>query len=164
LLEAGYAAESSEHLQTAITLDPNDADAHFNLGNTLLALMRPKDAVVEYERAFQLNPNDTESLNNMAWVLATWPDDAGRDGSKAVMWAEEADALAKHRSSVITATLAAAYAEVGRLADAISTAERALQLAKTEGDNARAEFISVQIEQYQANRPLRDQRYARVPP
>jgi Flp pilus assembly protein TadD len=164
LLEAGHAAESSEHLQTAIALDPNNSDAHYNLGNTLLALMRPKDAVTEYERAFQLNSNDTEALNNMAWVLATWPDDAGRDGPKAVQWGEKADALALGRNSVIAATLAAAYAEVGRFADAISTAQRALQLATNEGDSARAEFIQVQIEQYRANTPLRDQRYARVPP
>jgi tetratricopeptide (TPR) repeat protein len=164
LLEAGEPDESKKHLERAIALDPAESDAHYNLGNTLLALRRPKDAVAEYERAFQLNPHDTEALNNLAWTLATWPEDAGRDGAKAVEWAEKADALAQHHNAVIAATLAAAYAEVGRFDDAISTAKRALQLATDGGDNARAEFIQVQIEQYQANTPLRDQRYARVAP
>jgi tetratricopeptide (TPR) repeat protein len=163
LLETGNAEESFKHLQAAIALDPDDGDAHYNLGNTLLQLLRPKDAVAEYERAFQINPNDTAALNNLAWVLATWPDPAGRDGAKAVEWAEKGDALTQKRSAVHAATLAAAYAEVGRFADAIKTAERAMQLATDAGDNQRAEFISVQLELYHANTPLRDQRFAPPP-
>jgi tetratricopeptide (TPR) repeat protein len=164
LLEAGNAEESFKHLEKAIALDPTDSDAHYNMGNTLLHLLKPKEAVAEYERAFQLNPKDVEALNNMAWVLATWPDQAGRDGAKAVAWAEKADALTQKRSSVHAATLAAAYAEVGRFPDAIKTAERALQLATDAGDTERAEFISVQMELYRANTPLRDQRFAPPPP
>ena len=160
LLEAGNASESLVHLQKAIELDPADSDAHYNLGNTLLYLMRPKDAVAEYERAFQMNPKDAEALNNLAWVLATWPDSTGRDGAKAVEWAEKADALTERRSAVHGATLAAAYAEAGRFPEAIKTCERALQLAHEGGDTARAEFISVQLELYRANTPLRDQRFA----
>jgi tetratricopeptide (TPR) repeat protein len=162
LLEAGDAAESFKHLQTAIALDPDDSDAHFNLGNTLLRLMQPKEAVAEYERAFQMNPKDTEALNNLAWVLATWPDPAGRDGARAVEWAEKADALTQQRSAIHAETLAAAYAEAGRFTDAIRTAERALKLATNAGDNDRAEFIRVQLELYHSNTPLRDQRF--VPP
>jgi protein O-mannosyl-transferase len=160
LLEAGNASESLTHLEKAVALDPGDTDAHFNLGNTLLALLRPKEAVAEYERAFQLNPKDAEALNNLAWVLATWPDPAGRDGAKAVEWAEKADALTEHRSAVHGATLAAAYAEAGRFEDAVKAGEHALQLATDAGDKGRAEFISVQLELYRANTPLRDQRYA----
>jgi Flp pilus assembly protein TadD len=161
LLEAGKPEESLKHLQTAIALDPNDSDAHFNLGNTFLHLMQPKEAVAEYEQAFQMNPKDTEALNNLAWVLATWPDPSGRDGAKAVEWAEKADALMGQRSAVHAATLAAAYAEAGRFGEAITTAERALQLATDAGDAERAEFIRVQLELYHANSPLRDQRFAR---
>jgi len=163
LLENGNAEESLKHLQAAIALDPNDGDEHYNLGNTLLQLLRPKDAVAEYERALQINRNDTAAINNLAWVLATWPEPAGRDGAKAVDWAEKGDALTQKRSAVHAATLAAAYAEVGRFADAIKTAERALQLANDGGDTQRAEFISVQLELYHANVPVRDQRFATPP-
>jgi protein O-mannosyl-transferase len=163
LLEAKNATESFKHLQRAIELDPADSDAHYNLGNTLLYLLKPKEAVAEYERAFQMNPKDVEALNNLAWVLATWPDPAGRDGAKAVEWAEKADALTDKRSAVHAATLAAAYAEAGRFDDARKTAERALQLATVAGDTERAEFIRVQMELYQANSPLRDQRFAPPP-
>jgi len=164
LLEAGNAEESFKHLQKAIALDPTDSDAHYNMGNTLLHLMKPKEAVAEYERAFEMNPKDAEALNNLAWVLATWPDPAGRDGVKAVEWAKKADALTQQRSPMHAATLAAAYAEVGRFPDAIKTAERAQQLATDARDTERAEFISVQVELYRANTPLRDQRFAPPPP
>jgi tetratricopeptide (TPR) repeat protein len=163
LLETKDASESFKHLQRAIELDPGDSDAHYNLGNTLLYLLKPREAVAEYERAFQMNPKDVEALNNLAWVLATWPDPAGRDGPKAVEWAEKADALTDKRSAVHVATLAAAYAEAGRFSDALKTAERALQLATEAGDIERAEFIRVQMELYQANSPLRDQRFAPPP-
>jgi Tfp pilus assembly protein PilF len=163
LLEARNAGESFKQLQAAIALNPDNGDTHYNLGNTLLYLLRPKEAVTEYERAFRLNPKDAEALNNLAWVLATWPDPAGRDGGKAVEWAEKADALTQKRSAVHVATLAAAYAEAGRFTDATKTAERALQLTTDAGDTARAEFIAVQIEQYRANTPLRDQRFAPPP-
>jgi Flp pilus assembly protein TadD len=164
LLEAGDVEGSLKHLETATRLDPGDNDAHYNLANTLLQLRRPRDAVAEYQRAVEINPNDTEALNNMAWVLATWPEDDGRDGARAVQWAEKADALAQQRNPVITATLAAAYAEAGRFDDARSTADRALKVAVDQRDNAHAEFIRVQIEVYRDNRPLRDQRYARPAP
>lgn len=164
LLEAGNAEESRKHLETAIALAPLDSDAHYNLGNTLLYLMKPKEAVAEYERAFSLNPQDVEALNNLAWVLATWPDNRNRDGAKAVQWAEKAAALTENKSAVHLATLAAAYAEVGRFDDAIKTAQRAFELATAAGDRQRAEFIDVQIELYKSHTALRDQRFIPRPP
>jgi Flp pilus assembly protein TadD len=160
-LEAGNLTDSLRHLEEAVTIDPDDSDAHFNLGNTFLHLARPKDAVAEYHRAFQLNPNDIEALNNMAWVLATWPDPAGRDGVRALQLAEKADGLTEHRSSVHSATLAAAYAEVGRFSDAVAAGQRALQLATDEANAARADSIRQQIAGYQANTAFRDQRFSR---
>jgi Flp pilus assembly protein TadD len=161
LLDAGQPQESLKHLQEALSIDPEDADAHYNLGNTLLALGRPKEAVAEYDRAFQLNPKDTEALNNMAWILATWPEAAGRDGPRALQLAEKADALTQQRSSVHTATLAAAYAEVGRFVDAVAAGQRALQLAEDEGNPARADLIREQIATYETSAPYRDRRFAR---
>jgi tetratricopeptide (TPR) repeat protein len=159
LLETGHTNESLRHLETAISLDPNNADAHYNLGNTLLAMGRASEAIAEYKRTLELNPNDTETMNNMAWILATWPESLFRDGAKAVELAERADVLTKKASPVIGATLAAAYAETGRFADAIQTAQRAVQLALNEGNNARAESIQSQLTLYESGAPFRDRRF-----
>lgn len=75
--------------------------------------------------------------------------------------AEQADVLTQHRSSVHAATLAAAYAEVGRFVDAVAAAERALELATDEGNGARADSIREQIATYETSTPFRDRRFVR---
>ena len=35
---------------------------------------RAKEALSHYQRALEIDPNDTQALNNMAWILATWPE------------------------------------------------------------------------------------------
>jgi Flp pilus assembly protein TadD len=159
LLETGRVQESLSHLETAVTLDPNNADAHYNLGNTLLQMGRASEAVAQYKRTLELNPDDTEAMNNMAWILATCPETLFRNGTKAIALAERADALTSKASPVISATLAAAYAESGRFVDAVKTAQRALQLALNEGNNARAESIQSQIATYESGAAFRDRRF-----
>jgi tetratricopeptide (TPR) repeat protein len=159
LLDLGRARESLASLEKAIALDPKNSDAHYNLGNTFLQLGRSKDAVVHYERALELGPNDIETMNNLAWVLATSPDALVRDGTKAVQLAERAESLTNNASPIITATLAAAYAEAGRFPDAVTTAQRAIQLAQTEGNDARAASIRTQLSAYQSGLAFRDRRF-----
>jgi len=158
LLEKGRAEESLAHLQTAIALDPHDADAHYNLGNTFLAMGLAREAVAQYQQALEINPDDTETMNNMAWILAASPDPMIRDGIKAVALAKRAVLLTDNKEQRAVATLAAAYAEMGRFPEAVETAQRAVQLALREGNNARAESIRSQIAMYESGAPFRDRR------
>lgn len=163
LLEMGQPQQSLTYLERALEIDPNDADAHYNCGNTLLQLGRAREAVAQYSRALELNRDDVEAQNNLAWVLATCPDAAVRNGIQAVAIAERADSLTMSKSPVISATLAAAYAEAGRFADAVRAAERAFQLASAEGNQSRANSIRAQIELYRTAAAFRDRRYTPVP-
>jgi tetratricopeptide (TPR) repeat protein len=159
LLEIGRPNESLAILQKAIELDPKSSDAHYNLGNTFLQMGRGNDAVAHYKRALELAPDDTETMNNLAWTLATSPDALVRDGAKAVQVAERADALTNNASPIISATLAAAYAEAGRFPDAIRTAQRAIQLALSEGNESRAASIRTQLSAYESGKAFRDRRF-----
>lgn len=163
LLEAGQPEESVAHLRKALEIDPKDGDAHYNLGNTLMQIGQARDALSEYEQAVRINPKDTQALNNLAWILATWPDALIRDGTRAVELAERAEALTHPRSPVISATLAAAYAEAGRFGDAVKTGQQALQLSVSEGNISRADSIRAQIELYQSGAAFRDRRFAPTP-
>ena len=163
-LEMGRVNESLAHLEKALEIEPKLADAHYNLGNTYLEMGRAKDALSHYQRALEIDPNDTQALNNMAWILATCPDTLIRDGAKAVELTERADSLTRGKSPVIGATLAAAYAEAGRFAEALKAGERALQLAAAEGDSTRATSIRTQIETYRSGAAFRDQRYGSASP
>ena len=97
----------------------------------------------------------------MAWILATWPEALIRDGTKAVELAERADSFTRGAESRDQRDPGAAYAEAGRFADAVKAAQRALQLALAEGNEARAASIRAQIELYQAGRAFRDRRSLR---
>jgi tetratricopeptide (TPR) repeat protein len=158
-LEMGQLNESLAHLQQALQIEPNFADAHFNLGNTYLQMGRATEALSHYNRALEIDPNDTEALNNMAWILATWPEALTRDGAKAVALAERADILTQKTKPRIAATLAAAYAETGRFADAIKTGQRAMELAAAERNAALADSIRDQIQLYQSGAAFRDRRF-----
>jgi tetratricopeptide (TPR) repeat protein len=161
LLEIGQAHRALIHFQKAIEIHPRSADAHYNLGNGFLQIGRASEALAHYQKALEITPDDTETLNNMAWILATWPEALTRDGTKAVELAERADSLTRGASPVISATLGAAYAEAGRFEDATRAAQRALQLALAEGNEARAASIREQLEFYQAGRAFRDRRSLR---
>ena len=64
---------------------------------------------------------------------ATAPDDALRDGPTAVTLAERACERTRQAVPMFLDTLAAAYAEAGRFADAVTTQERAVELAPADG-------------------------------
>lgn len=157
-LEVGRVDEARAHLQEAIAIEPNHKDAHYNLGNVYLHIGHGAEALSHYERALAINPDDVEAMNNMAWILATWPNALTRNGVKAVALAERADALTRGQNQVITATLAAAYAEAGRFPEAVKTAERALHLALAEGNEARANSIRAQMDLYRSGQAFRDRR------
>jgi hypothetical protein len=73
-------------------------------------------------------------LDEVAWLLATYPDSNVRDGAEAVRLAERACALTDRRVPALLATLAAAYAETGDFSRGIATGEEALTRAQAIGD------------------------------
>jgi hypothetical protein len=59
-------------------------------------------------------------------------------------------------SNRVSATLAAAYAESGRFNDAISAADRAIDLAVAEHNDSRAAAIRRQQDLYRNNQPFHE--------
>jgi len=158
-LELGRVEDSISVLKEALELEPKLEDAHYNLGNTYLRIGKAREALHQYRRALDIESNDIEALNNMAWILATWPDSMVRNGLEAVSLAERADSLTNGQNHVIAATLAAAYAEAGRLPEAVRAAERALSIAIREKNEARAAAIKAQLDTYKSGSAYRDNRY-----
>jgi hypothetical protein len=64
---------------------------------------------------------------------------------------------------MINMTLAAAYAETGRFAEAIETAQRAQQLAVAQNKPALVNALRGQIGLYQAGSPIRDTSQTNTP-
>jgi tetratricopeptide (TPR) repeat protein len=152
----GRMDEAIAYYEKALEIQPLYAKAHNNLANALLQKGRADGAVVHYQKALEMEPQNATICMNLAWVLATWPEASVRNGTKAVEFAERASQLSGRTDPKCTAVLAAAYAEVGRYAEAVATAQQALQLAVAQNDAALVDLLQTQIKLYQAGSPFRD--------
>ena len=153
LAAQGRFDEAIENFYRAIRINSNHPEIFFHLGMTLDQSGRNREAVAQYREALRLNPNLSGALNNLAWVLATSPDDKLRNGAEAVRLAERACELTHDGQPAFMGTLAAAYAEAGRFPEAVTTAEKAEQLATTAGLKKLAGENQKLLELYQAGKP-----------
>ena len=155
LFAKGRIDEAISDWEKTLQLQPNDADAHTCLGNALLRQGSLKEAIAHYEMAVALGPQDPHSRNNLGWILATSSDAGIRDGVKAIDFAQQAVALSGGREPQFLRTLAAAYAESGRFADAVGAAQQAAALAGTQGKRQLANHVEEDLVLYRAHLPLR---------
>jgi Tfp pilus assembly protein PilF len=152
LTTKGRFDEAIENFRKAIQINPNYAPALDNLGIALAARGRFDEAIENFRKAIQINPNYAPALDNLAWVLAVSPDDELRNGAEAVRLAERACELTHYGEPSFIGTLAAAYAESGRFPEAVTTAEKAEQLATTAGLTAVAAKNRQLLEFYRAGK------------
>jgi Flp pilus assembly protein TadD len=126
-----------------------------NIGLALAQKGRPSEAIAHWQNALALQPDSVDSLNNLAWVLATFPESWIRNRNQALALAERANQLSGDNNPAILRTLAAAYAENGRFTEARVTAERGLQLANTQGDLDLADILERDLARYRVHTPVR---------
>jgi tetratricopeptide (TPR) repeat protein len=81
-------------------------------------------AITQYREAVRLSPPYALYMNDLAWALATNPNEKMRDIKEAVRLAEDACRLSGGREPRFFGTLDAAYAGAGRFEEAITTASK----------------------------------------
>ena len=136
LFKIGHTKEAIASFQQAIQLDPLYFDARLNLGVAFMATGQTKDAISEFQRALQIDPDNPLCCNNLALIYAQDPTPQNRNGSEAVRLAQRAVDLTQGKEPTYLYTLALAYAEIGRFSDATATAERALEIVRSTGNQA----------------------------
>ncbi len=65
----GEAARAEEHYRTAIGLNPNMAEAHYNFGVFCFSQKRFPEAKAAFQRALEINPNHPDAHNNYAFLI-----------------------------------------------------------------------------------------------
>jgi tetratricopeptide (TPR) repeat protein len=145
--------EAIQCLADVLTVDPDQWMALRGRGDALLNLGKHAEAVADYNKAMKLHPKDPGILNNLAWVLATSPDEKVRDGKRAVAMATEACELTDYKLPHILSTLASAYAETGDFETAIKWSSKAVELGK---DDEEKESLKKELESYHAHKPWRE--------
>jgi len=107
---------------------PDNPKLYSMLGDLYYSKKKYPETISAYERAITLDPDDSQVLNNLAWLYATCPDDRFRDPKRALQFAEKAAKL--DASPQILDTLAECYFINGFRQDAVATGKKALALAR----------------------------------
>ena len=110
-------------------------------------------ALADLEKAHALKPDDTGVLNNLAWLLATSPDDAIRNGARAIELATKACEKTEWKQPHIISTLAAGYAETGDFDTARKYSRQAVE--GEEAEEMRAQ-LRKELESYEVGKPWRE--------
>ena len=137
---------------TLLDADAKNVAAYRGRADSYLSLGKQAEAIADYEKAIENEPNDSGSLNNLAWVLATSPDDELRDGKRAIELAKQACEVTEYKEAHIISTLAASYAEVGDFESAIDWSKKAVEL----GPDALKGQLQKERDSYKEHKPWRE--------
>jgi tetratricopeptide (TPR) repeat protein len=155
-LQEGRLSNAIGQFEQALRIEPDYAAAHYNLGNALARTGKIEEAIVHLEQALRIKPGDAEVENNLAWLLATHAPAEGGDPVRAVTLAERACAQTGHSVFACLDTLAAAYAAAGRFQEAVSTGQKAIELARAAGQTQAANEIALRLELYRSAHAYRE--------
>jgi tetratricopeptide (TPR) repeat protein len=155
LMRLGKVQDAVGHLEEAVRLTPDSVEGHNNLGSALEQAGKIREAVGQLEEALRIKPDYAEAQNNLAWLLATHAPAEGGDPMQAVSLAERACQLTGDRVAPYLDTLAAAYAAAGRFKDAVATAQKAIELAKSAGQTQVVSEIEPRLQLYRNGQAYR---------
>jgi len=151
----GSAAEAAAFYERSIQIKPSSARTIETLAGMYVQQNRTADAIRVLRVGVAASPNELVLANTLAWLLATTPTDALRDGATAVTLAKHVAEMTMFQDPTTLCTLAAAYAETGDFTQAAQTAQRALDLAAAAQMNDFAAGLRAQLDSYKAGKPYR---------
>jgi tetratricopeptide (TPR) repeat protein len=132
LVGESHIVEALPHFLEALRINPEYTDAHYNIGNVYALRGDWADAVEHLRTVVRLEPDWAPGLSELAWLLATAPEEK--------------------RDAKVLDVLAAAYADAGSFDRALATSDAALRLMP---DDPLAGDIRSRQALYQAQRPYR---------
>lgn len=148
-----------EDLNDAIKIDPQFTMLYIVRGQALDLKGNCQAAIEDFEKAMSLDTN-CNANGNIAWVLATCPDDNSRNGQKALKLALKTIELEKGHFNLHA--VAAAYAEIRDFKNAIIFQEKAIndlkenipahQFEREYREDQLKDYLS-QLRSYKNNRP-----------
>jgi tetratricopeptide (TPR) repeat protein len=139
----------------AIDLNPKDFSAYLARAAAYRSQKEYAKARDDLEKAIEADPKFFGTYIDLAWLLATAPDPKVRDGTRAVALAQKAVELTKETEPRALEALAAALAETGQFAEAVTAQKKALAtpgIPKEELERAQ-----MRLKLYEAKKPYREE-------
>ena len=166
ILQLGTFYSSEEEHEKAVEMygkvlekEPDNKVALRLRGDAYLSLGKHPEAIADLQKAAELMPDDSGTLNNLAWVLCTSPTDELRDPKRAIELATKACELTEYKAAHILSTLAAAYADSGDMESALKWSRKAVELAEAddeEGDPEILGHLQEELKSYEQGKPWRE--------
>jgi spermidine synthase len=154
LFAQGEDEEAVTELQEALKTR-DSAELRRNLAQALMLKGDAKGAIEQLRNVLKSKPGWPDAEIDLAWLLATAPEDVDRRPTEAMSLAVHAQSTEKTPSARFLDTLAAAEAATGRFEDAAKIAERALKLVSPD-QSAYAARIEKRRQAYVNNHAWRD--------
>jgi len=155
------AAEAEADFHYVLQLSPTSAAAAAGRGEAKFVTGRWNEAGEDYRLAIRLDAKHGRAYRNVAWLMATCPEERFRNGQLALEAARKAIEIDGKRDWTYLDALAAAEAACGDYAQAQATVAEAIELAPPRAQAA----VERRRAQYEANRPfVQGEPTASVPP
>jgi len=136
----------------ALRRDPEYAAGYKGRGAAFSQTGEYAKAKADLVKAVQLDRKDAEAINQLAWYLATCPDEELRHGENAKRAAKIACDMTEWNKGEYIDTYAAALAESGDFDAAVKWQTKAVALA----DPQHKEAIAARLELFRQKRPYRE--------
>ena len=157
LARDGKLDQAINHYTESLKLKPDEAVIENDIAEIYFQQGKNEQALVIWSELLKRKPDMVSVLNNVAWLKAAHEKEPFFNPDEAVRLAEQAAELTKRKNPSLLDTLSVAYAAAGRFNEAISTAQKAIELAKSSDKDKLAEEITKHLQLYKAGKPYRQQ-------
>jgi tetratricopeptide (TPR) repeat protein len=164
LAETDRIEEAIKHYRKAVNFTSESGPILLRLAEALVRQQAYKEAIECYRQALWIIEPDPATLNAIAWLLATCPVVELRNCEQAIDLAEHLCRLTEYGQPVALDTLAAAYAECGRLDEAVVWVRRAIETALAAGDQAAVDSFRHRLQTYEKRLQAQNRREPAAPP
>jgi len=153
-LMAHQPREAIRRFTRALEIDESHFPSRRGRSDARISIGEHAAALADLEKALEQRPDDTGVLNNLAWLLATSPDETIRDGARAIDLATKACEESEWEEAHIISTLAAGYAEKGDFESARKYSRQSVE--KSDPEAGVREQLESELASYERNEPWRE--------
>ena len=156
----GEFQKSHEIYSRVAQATPHNGMVLYHLANNEVRLGRLPEAIQNYRNALARVPNLSQAANNLAWILASHPDEGLRSPREALEITTHLCQQTRNKSPLYLDTHSIALANTGKFEEAIVAANKAIALIPAENTPA-IEGIRRRLALYGTKKPYREAAWAK---